>query len=110
MDQDAPCEVRLLAELPLHGVPTHLLNLRRTLLRRVGYSTEKEQETLSRAKSALSGLASEILTCDGNLESNVDMKPDSAVTWASGLSRTIKTELSRWIREQLNLHIMNSEP
>lgn len=110
LDQNCPCEVRLLAELPLRGLPTHLLNLRHTLLRRIGYSTEEERRTISRVKSTLAVLAPEILSCNGSAECDVGMKPDSAVTWASGLSRTIKSELSGWIHEQVSLHIRKSKP
>lgn len=89
----------------MHDLPPQIINLRRTLLRSVGFSTQDEDETISKAKYVLSTLLPELRITNINLEPYINMEPEAALTWISGLSRTIKSELSRWIHREVSFHI-----
>ena len=107
--QNDHCEVRLLAEIPSYNLPLHLTNVRRTLLRKIG-AIDEEEDTLLEAKTALSVLIPEVLQAtDGIAMSGVSMTVDSALEWISGLSRTIKSDLSRWIRHQVGLYLTKGD-
>ena len=90
------CEVRFLRELPLHDIPDHILNLRRSLLSSLGIMVELEESVMNAKKfqvaSQLPGLFLMNFTADERETG------DSALC---SLSRTLKSEMAWWIRRSI---------
>ena len=86
--------MRLLCELPLHGLPGHVLNLRRILLASVGYSIVEEEATIDTAKR---NIAEQIPGFFAGSE------PSFQITLPSlelrRLGGTVKWDLGRWVRQ-----------
>ena len=88
--------VRLLRELPLHGLPAHVLNLRRSLLSSIGFSVEQEDAVMKTIQGQIAerlpGLFSRIDHVDGK---------QTRVIHLQHLSRTLKSEVAWWIRKSI---------
>lgn len=104
LQQNDPCEVRLLAELPLLGFGPHTLNVRRMLLARSGFATQDETETLIKAQTAVSELTADISVTEDTHQTGTD-KISNLQAWLSGLSRTVKSDLSQWLCELVSLRV-----
>jgi len=86
--------VRLLFELPLYGLPTHILNLRRILVSSVGASIAEENVTINSVKSWISRRIPGICVVPDALTDHELKHWDIAQ-----LSQTIKSDIGRWIRQ-----------
>ncbi|KAI9848532.1 MAG: RNA polymerase II mediator complex subunit [Sclerophora amabilis] len=104
-----PCEIRLLSQLPLSGVSEHVINLRRMLLSSIGVSVDQEDLQASQMKSQISKLAPELFSPGEMQETNSEMCLDFQPENLSRLSRTVKCDLSRWIRRQVGQHVTKGE-
>ena len=88
--------MRLLFELPLHGLPTHVLNLRNILLSSVGASVAAENNTITLVRFWISGRVPGVFPA-----------PDASATqdtvsWEPAqLSQTVKSDIGRWIRQSI---------
>lgn len=118
-----PFEVQLLLELPEYKVPHYVVNLRRTLLSRIGASSAKENDALAATKATIA-----LQIRDFFPPSEVPPLSVALQTNALGqLSRTIKSSIGRWIlhtavarvqalpledgwRSGANLPLRNSDP
>lgn len=86
--------MRLLFELPLYGLPTHILNLRRILVSSVGASIAEENVTINSVKSWISRRVPGICVVPDALTDHELKHWDIAQ-----LSQTIKSDIGRWIRQ-----------
>lgn len=86
--------MRLLFELPLYGLPTHVLNLRRILVSSVGASVAEENITINSVKSWISRRVPGICIVPDALTDH-ELKNWDIVQ----LSQTIKSDIGRWIRQ-----------
>lgn len=85
--------MQLLWELPEYKVPHYVVNLRRTLLSRIGASSEKENDALAAAKATVA-----LQIQDFFPPSEVPSRSTALQTYELGqLSRTIKSSIGRWI-------------
>ncbi|KAI9860017.1 MAG: RNA polymerase II mediator complex subunit [Trichoglossum hirsutum] len=110
LDPDEACDKRLLAELALGTLPTHVRNLRKMLLEGVGFSVQDEQQCIYRAKSTISALLPGFFDPTDFPESNEQYPTESNLDSLKFLSRTIKSEISLWLRRQVNLHVVQGVP
>ncbi|KAI9795480.1 MAG: RNA polymerase II mediator complex subunit [Piccolia ochrophora] len=108
--EDASSDVRLLIELPLNGLPAHLINLRHMLLNNVGFRTDDETQSLAQAKARLSAMAPNLLVDDSDLDTDVHIHQSSARASLSNLSRTVKSEIGQWIRQCVGVHVTKIDP
>ncbi|KAI9754382.1 MAG: RNA polymerase II mediator complex subunit, partial [Candelina submexicana] len=99
--KDDECDIRLLAELPLQGLPTHVLNLRRMLLKEAGFNPQHEARSIAEAKGAIAHQLP-------NLFLTPECEAVSSGPWTeisvSRLSRTVLSEVCHWIRQQVRNH------
>ncbi|KAI9715910.1 MAG: hypothetical protein M1812_005730 [Candelaria pacifica] len=107
LSSDDPCEVRLLAELPLHGLPTHVLNLRRMLLREASFHTGHELRSIAQVKGAIAQELSDLFPAPDR--GPVSEKVLSEISLSS-LSRTVLSEVCHWIRQQVDNRASMSNP
>lgn len=85
--------MQLLLELPEYRVPHYVINLRRTLLSRIGASSAKESDALAATKAAVA-----LQIQDFFPPSEVSFLSTPLQTCDLGqLSRTIKSSVGRWI-------------
>ncbi|CAL3968079.1 unnamed protein product [Diplocarpon coronariae] len=98
---DGPASTRLLAELPTHHVSDSLAALRTALLGRAGLSTTDEdglvQECTARIAQSLPGMQA---GADGRLGAQDDLGSAGIAELPPGLSRTVRSELGLWLRQQ----------
>ncbi|KAI9829413.1 MAG: hypothetical protein M1819_006350 [Sarea resinae] len=93
-----PCDVRLLAEIPSHGLPAHVLNLRQTLLGQAGFHLETETQAINEAKASILKRFSGSYTTEAPIgQADLARIPPGLST----TSRAVKAEISRWLREQV---------
>ena len=86
--------MRLLFELPLHGLPTHVLNLRKILLSSVGVSVSEENATITSVKSWISRRIPSIFI-DPDASTDQELQ-----NWDTAqLSQTVKSNIGRWLRQ-----------
>lgn len=97
--QDGPCDVYLLFELPLQGQPSHVLNLRSTLLTTLGVPAERESDMIIAAKAKILGQIADFFLWDDS-SGSVSVYDESAV-----LSQTVKSAVASWIRQNLFLRL-----
>ena len=91
-------------ELPLHGLPQHVLSLRQILLNNVGHPAVEEQETIQAVKMVLAEKLPDLLA-----ESNSDRISRGAVELSRTLRGTVKSEISYWIRQSLVIRLRQEE-
>lgn len=93
--QDGPCDVYLLFELPLQGLPSHVLNLRSMLLTTLGVPAEREGDMIIAAKKRIVGQMPDFFLGDPSSGSGV------ACAEFALLSQTVKSAVAIWIRHNL---------
>ncbi|KAL9101589.1 MAG: hypothetical protein Q9163_003166 [Psora crenata] len=92
---DDRCDIRLLLELPLHDLESHVVNLRRSLLIKYGVSVTMEDDHIMGLKLMIWERLPNLLPC-----------PESPCLTASdiicnALGQTVKSAAARWLREGL---------
>ncbi|KAK2629649.1 hypothetical protein QTJ16_000469 [Diplocarpon rosae] len=104
---DGPSSTRLLAELPMHNVSDSIIELRTALLSRAGLSTQDEdelvQECMAHINHSLPGMQA---SADVKLEGKGNWRPTGNSELPSGLSRTIRSELGLWLRQNVRLQMV----
>ena len=83
-------------ELPLHGLPQHVLSLRQMLLKNVGHPATEEKETIQMVKMILSEKLPDLL-----VNSSLDQLPRRDTESPFPLRGTVKSEIGHWIRQSL---------
>ena len=106
LDRDGPCATRLLAELPTHNLTESMIALRISLLHRVGFTVEDEDQQTQAHEAFL------VKSLPG-MQSNEDMEMDmyqgmtgndADITW--DLSRTVKSDMGLWLRQWVRLQVL----
>jgi mediator of RNA polymerase II transcription subunit 12 len=104
---DGPCATRLLAELPTYNISDNIVDLRATLLGRVDYMVDEEEDQLRESKVFIN---SKLPGMQGN--GDMDMNTDEPRTEGNGsdltsiMSRTSKAELGLWLRQKVKLQML----
>ena len=93
-----PDNVRLLYEMPLHDLPNHTLNLRRSLLASLGTTVELENETINVAKAQIVDQLPRLFPVDGGRNKQDQHRTLSSLSW------TVKSELAWFIRHAIAPH------
>ena len=89
------CQVGLLHEIPLSGLPEHVISLRGTLLGRLGLSVEEEVARIANLK----------LRITQSFDSSEALNTESLISLITPeLSQTIRSDLACWIRTTLLSH------
>lgn len=88
---DHPCDVGLIAQVPVSRLPEHISNLRNTLLARVGLSADEEAEMIASIKASISQRLPAIFDIEMSGRMLLDSMPKD-LTWA------IKAEVGQWLR------------
>ncbi|KAI9819203.1 MAG: RNA polymerase II mediator complex subunit [Pycnora praestabilis] len=104
---DDPCDVRLLAEIPIHRLSSHSRNLRQMLLASVNFSVHEESLTVSKAKVVVVDLIPDLFPIGTVSQSELLRTPNIVLSQLSG---TIKSEISRWIRQHVVSHTVKGDP
>ncbi|QSS58957.1 hypothetical protein I7I51_08387 [Histoplasma capsulatum] len=97
-------DIGLLGHLPPHRLPSHIWNLRNTLLSRTGFSVALENDTIQLIKASVRRRLPHMfpmLSIDGDAEMTDDVDLTS-------LSWTVRSEIGNWIRNQVASHVKNS--
>ncbi|KAK2783012.1 RNA polymerase II mediator complex subunit [Emmonsiellopsis sp. PD_33] len=97
-------DIELLAHLPTSRLPSHISNLRNTLLSRTGFSIAGESTTVQQIKASLRRRLPNMFTessSDGDSEMTDDID-FPALTW------TVRSEIGTWIRDQVASYIKTS--
>ncbi|KMU84458.1 hypothetical protein CIHG_02243 [Coccidioides immitis H538.4] len=99
---DAPMHptVQLLAHLPRRKLPSHVWNLRNTLLTKAGFLLSSENQQILNTKRYIHHRLPEVITkpIAGDNEGLFTPSDLSNLNW------TIKSEIGHWIREHVSLH------
>ena len=98
--QDGPCDVRLLLELPLQDLPSHVLNLRQTLLSTLGVPAQQETYTVNIMKAKLTEQIPDFFPIQNATVSSAELDVDHGL-----LSQTVTCAIARWIRQSLILRL-----
>ena len=93
--QDGPCDVNLLFELPLQGLPSHVLNLRSMLLATLGVPAERESDMIIAAKARIVGEIPDFFLLDAS------SGPGASYAEFTSLSQTVKSDVALWIRRNV---------
>ncbi|CCU82958.1 RNA polymerase II mediator complex [Blumeria hordei DH14] len=101
LDLDGPCATRLLVELPMSNQSKPILDMRLMLMSRANYSTQEEIHSVRKCKSLLCRRLSKVQN-DVSLKSD-DSKdlPEDIRRLLSSTSRTVKSEIGLWLRDQV---------
>jgi Transcription mediator complex subunit Med12. len=95
--RDLPCDVGLIAELPISRLPEHVGNLRSTLLARTGLSVSEETATVDDVKNTISRRLPGIFDLD--MHDDLSLKPLPVdLTWA------VKGQIGQWLRRGVAEH------
>ena len=94
-----PSDVQLLFELPLHGLPSHVLNLRRILLSSIGASAANEDSAVIITKARI---ATQVQDFFPPSRTPVFHKMQNCDPWQP--SQTVKSAVGRWIRQAVASH------
>lgn len=92
---DGPCDIYLLFELPLQGLPSHVLNLRNMLLTALGVPAEREGDMITATKARILGQIPEFFSEDASSISGAGYDEFAL------LSQTVKSAVALWIRQNL---------
>lgn len=95
--RDYPCDIGLIAQLPVGRLPEHVGNLRSTLLRRAGLSVSEETDSIAHVKDLISQRLPAIFERDSVEESSLDPVP-------TDLSWSVKAEIGQWLRRGVAEH------
>ncbi|KAI9769426.1 MAG: RNA polymerase II mediator complex subunit [Geoglossum simile] len=110
LDPDEACDRRLLAELALGSLPTHIRNLRKMLLEGAGFSVQGELQCLHDAKSTISALLPGFFDPSGLPKPGERDSTEPNLKSLKFISRTIKSEIGLWVRRQVGLHVVQGVP
>ena len=94
--QDAPCDLRLLAELPLYSLPEYSVNLRAMLLSGASFSIDEERHLIEDVEDAIRSQCVDVF--DPIIRNDLNRLRLDEIK-ISDLSWTVKTEISRWLRQ-----------
>lgn len=92
-------------ELPLDGLPEHVLNLRQILQASTGSSITKEKEHLAVAKAEIAAKIQGFFA-----DTQVFRIPTAQKYGLTKLSQTIKSALGRWIRRTVASQLLSRRP
>ena len=95
--RDLPCDVGLIAQLPVSRLPEHVGNLRSTLLARTGLSVSQETAMVAEVKDLISRRLPGIFDVDMRDELSLDSLPVN-LTWA------VKAQVGQWLRRGVAEH------
>ncbi|KAL8699342.1 MAG: hypothetical protein Q9201_006054 [Fulgogasparrea decipioides] len=97
-------DLGLMFEIPLHGLPTHIFNLRQNLLRSIGMSIDDEDQAIAQRKAFIaSKLPNQHWHC-GN-PSELDRPPSDHFRD----TLTIKSDVAHWVRQQLMTYSVSNQ-
>ena len=105
--QNDSCDVRLLAELPLYSLPEYSVNLRMMLLSGAAFSTDQEQRLIQDVKDQIR------IQCTDLFEGDPHPDPPRSgleTIELSGLSWTVKSDISRWLRQVVSSRVRSGKP
>lgn len=105
--QNDPCDIGLLAELPLYSLSEYSINLRRMLLNGAAFSADDENALIHNAKVEVRAQCPELFEQDTQTDSNV--KRSEKIELCS-LSWTVKSDISRWLRQIVASRVQTKEP
>ncbi|KAJ5299417.1 hypothetical protein N7476_010974 [Penicillium atrosanguineum] len=94
---DLPCDIGLIAELPISRLPEHVSNLRSTLLARTGLSVSDETAMVADVKNIISLRLPEIFDVDMHDDLSLKSLPVN-LTWA------VKGQIGQWLRRGVAEH------
>ncbi|CAD6589132.1 MAG: RNA polymerase II mediator complex subunit [Alectoria sarmentosa] len=92
---DGPCDVYLLFELPLQGLPSYVLSLRSMLLATLGVPAERESDMIIAVKERIVGQIPDFFLWDALSGSGAGCAEFAL------LSQTVKSAVALWIRQNL---------
>jgi mediator of RNA polymerase II transcription subunit 12 len=106
---DGPCATRLLAELPTHNLSDSMSSLHSTLLDRVEFSVDEEEENMRKCMSFINNDLPALRTpTDSDMElDHVAVMEDPAIS-ISQLSRSSKSEIGLWLRHKVTVHMQQA--
>ncbi|PGH28586.1 hypothetical protein GX50_08679 [[Emmonsia] crescens] len=96
--------IELLGHLPSGRLPSHIWNLRNTLLSRTGFSVALEGDIIQRIKASVRRRLPNVFP---KLPADRDAEMTDDVNLAS-LSWTVRSEIGNWIRDQVASHVKDS--
>ncbi|MCJ1245835.1 RNA polymerase II mediator complex subunit [Trapelia coarctata] len=88
-------ELQLLDNIPLHGLPTHVLNLRQILMKAGGLLVSKPRETEESIRSIITAQLGFLRT------KGLPLEPSFKFSSLAFLSGSTKYGISRWIRQKI---------
>jgi mediator of RNA polymerase II transcription subunit 12 len=95
--RDLPCDVGLIAQLPISRLPEHVSNLRSTLLTRTGLSVSDETAMAADIKDLISQRLPGIFDVDMHDDLSLNSLPLD-LTW------TVKAQIGQWLRRGVAEH------
>jgi len=105
--QNDPCDVRLLAEFPLYSLSEYSVNLRTMLLNGASFSTDDESALIQDVKDQITtqcaGLFEPVTQRDCNAKRAEKVE-------ISSLSWTVKSDISRWLRQVVASRVQTGDP
>ncbi|KAI5806878.1 hypothetical protein EDC01DRAFT_608826 [Geopyxis carbonaria] len=101
MDEKCPSHVHLLTQVPIHNLSPRLRKLRRILLAGCGFSSEAEENYIISAKELLTSLG--IFDPHRSVQKRLN---SSDLETFRGFSRTVKSEIGLWIRDNIRDHVV----
>ena len=105
LDKDGPCATRLLAELPTHNLTESMTALRISLLHRVGFSVEDEDQQCQAHESFLLRSLPRMQSSEDEIDM-YGMMLESSAAISHDLSRTVKSDIGRWLRQKVRLQVL----
>lgn len=103
---DGPCATRLLAELPLHNLSDGIISLHRTLLGRVDFSVDEEEQRMRICMASMNRTLPSI-QANVDFELELDDLPisDDLSGLVTQLSRSSKSEIGLWLRHKVRVQM-----
>ncbi|OJD27562.1 hypothetical protein ACJ73_01041 [Blastomyces percursus] len=99
-----PGDIGLLGHLPSSRLPSHIWNLRNTLLSRTGFSVALEVDTIQHIKASVRRRLPNMFP-KAPPEGDAEMADDVDF---SSLSWTVRSDIGNWIRDQVASHVKDS--
>ena len=100
-----PTDVQWIFELPLDGLPDHVLNLRQILQASTGAPITKEDEDLALAKAEICTQIQDFFT-----HAQILKVPAAEKRGLTKLSQTVKSALGRWVRRIVASRLLSRRP
>lgn len=105
VERYGPCATRLLAEIPTHKMNSSIETLRRTLLARVGFSVEEEEEEAIQLAMATIDQQSELQNLPMREGQPADGSgTDDYFSSLADLSWAVRSEIGLWLRKRVGMH------